>query len=367
MRIVIFGLSISSAWGNGHATLLRGLFKALHHRGHELHFFERDTVYYSEHRDAASFPYVHLHLYEDWRQVSPVAAALAARCDVAMVTSYCPDGIAASDLVLSANVPRRIFYDMDTPVTLDRLQQGESVPYIPAAGLGGFDLVLSYTGGDTLDQLRTRLGAHTAATLYGWVDPDVHFRVPAVPEYMGDLSYLGTYSADRQKALEHLFMHPAELLPERQFTLGGAMYPPGTGWPANIRRFDHVPPPRHPAFYSSSRLTLNITRYSMAQMGYCPSGRLFEAAACGTVVLSDWWEGLDGFFEPVEEILIASDWPDTVAALNHSDLRSIAKRARERTLDCHTAAIRAEQFLSLAISPRNEGSTPKGSAVLKGA
>jgi spore maturation protein CgeB len=359
MRIVIFGLSISSAWGNGHATLLRGLFKALHRRGHEIHFFEQDTPYYASHRDAWSFPYAHLHLYSNWEQIRSTAAALLAGADVGMVTSYCADGAAASELVLSARPSRTVFYDMDTPVTLSRLDQGQSVSYLPANGLRDFDLVLSYTGGEALPQLRRKLGAQRAATLYGWVDPEVYGRVEAAAEFAADLSYLGTYSADRQPALDELFIGAAQRLGGKSFVIGGAMYPAPQLWPKNIRHFDHVPPPAHAAFYSSSPLTLNITRGSMAAMGYCPSGRLFEAASCGTAVISDWWEGLDTFFEPGKEILVATGASDTISALSEGGafLEQVGGRARERALDCHTAERRAEQFLNLVADPRDESRT----------
>ncbi len=354
MKIIVFGLSISSAWGNGHATLLRGLFRALHEEGHEVHFFELDTAYYAAHRDASSFDYVQLHLYRAWGEALPAIRQLVTEADVAMVTSYCPDGIAACEMVLSAKSGlRTVFYDMDTPVTLSRLAAGESVPYLPEAGLTEFDLVLSYTGGEAIGALRSKLGAKYAATLYGWVDPAVHFRVPASPEFQAHLSYLGTYAADRQKALNDLLITPATNLKERSFVIAGAMYEDAGKWPANIRHFDHIAPPQHSAFYSSSNLTLSVTRAAMAAMGYCPSGRLFEAAACGTAVLSDWWEGLDTFFQPNEEILIANSTNDAVAALNAGEamLSRIGSRARERAMDCHTAAVRARRLVELIEAP----------------
>ncbi len=356
MNIVIFGLSISSAWGNGHATLLRGLFRALHSGGHEVHFFERDTAYYASHRDAASFPFANLHLYSDWDENLDRARQALSRADAGMVTSYCPDGIAACELVLESRLARTVFYDMDTPVTLSRLEKGEPVPYLPPEGLGAFDLVLSYTGGAAVDQLHRQLGARCVSTLYGWVDPDVYHRVEACSKFAADLSYLGTYSADRQAAFEELLIHPARCSSERKFVVGGAMYPNPQTWPANIRYFDHVSPDEHCRFYSSSPLTLNLTRGSMAAMGYCPSGRLFEAAACGTAVLSDWWSGLDTFFEPGDEILIATSSADAHSAIDsHRDLLArIGSRARQRTLDCHTAEIRARRLLDLLDTPRDE-------------
>ncbi len=359
MKIVVFGLSISSAWGNGHATLLRGLFSALYERGHEVHFFERDTPYYAAHRDAVEFPFVKLHLYDDWAAAAHIARCELAAADVGMVTSYCADGASACELVLNANLPRSVFYDMDTPVTLSRLERGEAVPYLPARGLRDFDLVLSYTGGRALDDLKSKLGAHSIATLYGWVDPDHYYRVPPVSAYQADLSYLGTYSQDREDAFNRLFLDAAHRLPESRFLVGGAMYQNRESWPANIRYSEHVAPPEHPAFYSSSPLTLNITRASMASMGFCPSGRLFEAAACGTVVVSDWWEGLDNFFTPGGEILIAENSSDTLSALSHdeTELKAIAARARQRTLDCHTAGARAQTLLQLLEQPETLSDT----------
>jgi spore maturation protein CgeB len=356
MKIVIFGLSISSAWGNGHASLLRGLFQALHRDGHTVHFFERDTPYYASHRDAWAFDYVHLHLYSDWAQELPHVKSVLAEADVGLVTSYCGDGRAACQAVLDAGLPRTVFYDMDSPVTLARLEQGEHVAYVPENGLGDFDLVLSYAGGKTLPLLRQHLNARRAATLYGWVDPAVYHQVHARPEFAADLSYLGTYSADRQPALEALFLEAAQRLQDLRFVVGGAMYPDPHTWPANVRHYDHVAPPDHAAFYSSSPLTLNITRGSMAAMGYCPSGRLFEAAACGTAVLSDWWDGLESFFQPGQEILIATGSADTMAALSRArdTVERIGARARERALDCHTAEIRARRLLALIEDPRDE-------------
>jgi spore maturation protein CgeB len=359
MKIVVCGLSISSAWGNGHATLLRGFFRALHRDGHEIHFFERDTPYYAANRDAVSFPFAHLHLYGNWGDILPVVRAQLRDADAAMVTSYCPDGVRACDLITQSNVPGKIFYDMDTPVTLSRLARGEKVEYLPAEGLGAFDIVLSYTGGAALDHLRSRLHARAVAPLYGWVDPELHHPVDSVERYRADLSYLGTYAADRQHALEELLLAPARQSREKRFVVGGPMYPNPDQWPPNVAYHPHVSPPEHPRFYCSSRLTLNITRGTMAAMGYCPSGRLFEAAACGTPVLSDSWTGLDEFFQPGDEILIASSSTDALDAINlKSDaLKKIGERARERALDCHTAAIRARQFLDLLENSTTQPST----------
>lgn len=344
MKVVVFGLSVSSSWGNGHATLWRGLCRGLAQRGHRVVFFERDFPFYAAHRDLTELPGGgSLVLYPDWQTVLPVARVELAGADVAMVTSYCADGVDASALVLDSPARLRVFYDLDTPVTLGRLRRGEPVGYCPPEGLRGFDLVLSFTGGRALEALREELGARTVAPLYGSVDPTTHHPAPRRSRYAADLSYLGTYAQDRQAALLSLFIEPARRRPGRRFVLGGAQYPAGFPWTDNIWFVRHLPPSEHPAFYCSSRLTLNVTREAMLEMGYCPSGRLFEAAACGVPVLSDWWEGLERFFEPGLEILVARSTDDAVAALDLSDaeMARVGRAARERVLDCHTAEHRA--------------------------
>jgi spore maturation protein CgeB len=347
MKLVIFGLTVSSSWGNGHATLWRGLCAALGRRGHRVVFFERDVPYYAGHRDLYELPGGgDLILYSQWTEVAPTARRHLADAEVAIVTSYCPDGVVASNLVLDSTAGLRVFYDLDTPVTLAQIDAGRTVDYIGPRGLVDFDLVLSYTGGRSLAALQQRLGARRVAPLYGSVDPDVHKPVPIDERYRGDLGYLGTYAADRQAAVRTLFVEPAQRLPQNKFLLAGAMYDDKFPWQSNILFFRHLPPADHPAFYCSTRLTLNVTRRAMAEVGYCPSGRLFEATACGAPVLSDSWEGLDRFFEPGSEILLARTGDDVVAALDRSpeELGRIARAARERTLAEHTAGIRAVEL-----------------------
>ncbi|HET7585120.1 MAG TPA: glycosyltransferase [Gemmatimonadaceae bacterium] len=350
MKLVIFGLSASSSWGNGHATLWRGMARALAARGHDLVFFERDVPYYAAHRDLWTLPGGgELVLYPSWDDALPLARRHLAEADAGIVTSYCPDGVAASELVLSSAAPVRVFYDLDTPVTLFRLREGLDVPYLPPYGLGEFDLVLGFTGGSALHELRTRLGARVVAPLYGSVDPDVHRAVAPVDAYRAELSYIGTYAADRQATLEMLFHRAAQRMPSRRFLLAGAQYPADFPWAENIFFVRHLPPAEHAAFYCSSRLTLNVTRQAMAEMGWCPSGRLFEAAACGVPVLTDGWEGLSEFFEPEREVLVASSTADAIAAVERSDaeLAVIGRSARERALGSHTAMHRAAELENL--------------------
>lgn len=350
MKFVIFGLTVSSSWGNGHATLWRGLCRGLAELGHQVVFFELDVPYYSSTRDLTELPGGgELLLYSDWEDVLASARRHVDSADVAMVTSYCPDAIVASQLILNSRAALKVFYDLDTSVTLARLAAGEHVDYVGPRGYRDFDLVLSYTGGTSLDEVRRVLGAERIAPLYGSADPTVHRPVPAENCYRSTLSYLGTYSADRDEALRMRFLEPARLLPESSFFLGGAKYGSDFPWLPNIFFAGHVPPARHPAFYCSSRLTLNVTRGPMAAYGFCPSGRLFEAAACGVPVLSDNWPGLDAFYQPDSEILIANSVEEATGAITRSpeDLARVGAAARERTLACHTAAVRARELESL--------------------
>jgi spore maturation protein CgeB len=322
------------------------LFKALVGHGHRITFFERDTPYYAPHRDLTEMAGVHLELYPDWDAAGAAVHRELRDADIGIVTSYCPDGVAASEAVFSSNARLRVFYDLDTPVTLQRLRGGQSLPYIGPRGLADFDLVLSYTGGTAVHELCDRLGARRVVPLYGSVDPDVHRPAQLAEAYRGDLSYFGTYSEDRQNALEQLFIEPARKLPNRRFVMGGALYPHVFPWTNNIFFVRHIPPQEHSTFYCSSKLTLNVTRGPMAEMGYCPSGRLFEAAACGVAVLTDEWAGMEQFFEPGREILTARTAEDAIAAIElpTDKLEKISQAARERVLAQHTAEHRAAEL-----------------------
>ncbi len=347
MHCVIFGLTISSSWGNGHATLWRALLRAMARRGHTVSFYEKVVPYYASTRDELELPAgITLHLYNSLEEVQRSAARDLDRADLAVCSSYCPDGPAASALILRSNAAVKAFYDLDTPVTLEALSGGGRVDYLPDDGLAGFDLVLSYTGGRALTELQSRLGARRVVPLYGWVDPETHRPMPAMPEFRATLSYLGTYAADRQRAVEELLLKPAQRMPEERFVIGGAQYPEGFPWSDNIFFVRHLPPSLHPAFYASSRATLNVTRGAMAAYGYCPSGRLFEAAACGATLLTDYWEGLETFFALGTELLRVDTADDVLAALALSDreLGHIGEAGQARALADHTADRRVDEL-----------------------
>lgn len=347
MKITIFGLTISSSWGNGHATPYRAILRALHRMGHQVTFYERDVPYYARRRDFNSADFCHLVLYSQWEDVRAQAQREVRESDAVIHASFCPEGTRIIDETLESSGPVRVFYDLDTPVTLEKLATG-SAEYLRADQIPLFDLYLSWCGGEILQDLEQEWSARKALPLYGCVDPDVHLRVEVPEQYRCLMSYMGTYAADRQHKVEQLFVGPVRQRPKETFVLAGSMYPREMQWPANLRHFEHVSPHDHPALYSGSRFTLNITRDTMARGGYCPSGRLFEAAACGTPIVSDWFEGLDHFFVPGEEILVVRDSNDVSSALDASAemLARLAKRARERTLAENSGQRRAMELIS---------------------
>ncbi|HSK45828.1 MAG TPA: glycosyltransferase [Candidatus Binatia bacterium] len=346
MKITVFGLTLSSSWGNGHATPYRALIRALDRLGHEVHFFEKDAPYYSSRRDFDSCDYCELTLYSDWAGMRNRALTVAADSDVVITASFLPEGRRINDEILDLGRPLRVFYDLDTPVTLNNLRHGE-IGYLDAAQIPEFDLILSFTGGKVLSTLEDDYRARMVRPLYGCVDPDDYRRVAPVEKFQCDLSYMGTYSADRQAKLDALLLEPSRRHPEKMFLLAGSLYPWNWEWPENVRRVEHVTPADHSRFYSSSRLTLNITRGEMAANGWCPSGRFFEAAACGTSLITDTWDGLDSFFDLSSELRVVASAEDVEAALGSQDdeLQSMAARARQRTLDEHTGNVRARQLL----------------------
>lgn len=368
MKLTFIGLTLSSSWGNGHATPYRALLRALARRGCEVTFYERDVHYYHARRDFDRADYCRLVLYPSWDEVREQALREARASDAVILGSFVSEGgrIAADllkeDLVDPLGRPLRVFYDLDTPVTLARLGEGRS-EYIAARQLARFDLVLSFTGGGVLDLLREAFSVRLARPLYGCVDPEIYARTAPRREFRAGLAYMGTYSPDRQEKLDALFLEPARRLPQQRFLLAGSLYPWEWGpyWPANVRRLEHVAPADHAAFYSSARLTLNLTRATMATYGWCPSGRLFEAAACGAPIVSDRWEGIEEFFRDGEEILLAERAEDVLAAMQRSDeeLVRVATRARERTLAEHTGERRAEQLLAYLEEARSQRQRPQ--------
>ena len=344
LDIVILGLSITSSWGNGHATTYRGLVSALAERGHRVLFLERDVPWYADHRDLPRPTYCRTELYGSVTELEERFASAVRDADVVIMGSYVPDGIEIGRWVTEVANGVTAFYDIDTPVTLARLADGGTT-YITRELIARYDLYLSFTGGPTLERLERELGSPCARPLYCSADVASYFPESLVPRW--DLGYMGTYSDDRQPTLDRLLLEPARRWPDGRFVVAGPQYPPHIQWPANVERIEHLAPSEHRAFYSSQRFTLNVTRADMIAAGYSPSIRLFEAAASGVPIISDWWEGLDELFEPGSEILIAREPDDVLRALRdrtEHDRRAIGERARQRVLSAHTAAHRAVEL-----------------------
>ena len=347
MRIVVYGLTITSAWGNGHASTYRALHKELARLGHSILFIEKDVHWYRDNRDLPAPGFCELRLYQDWAAEQRVLVSAAAGADAIVIGSYFPDAIAATESLLSAGHGPLLFYDIDTPITIARLRAEGRSEYLDAALIPHYSAYLSFAGGPILHELETRFGSPRAVAFYCSVDPELYRATPVREAYRSDLSYLGTYAADRQPKLMELLNGAAALSPAHSFLVAGPMYPEDIAWAANVRRLTHVAPPNHPAFYSSSRFTLNLTRSDMIAAGYAPSVRLFEAAACGAAMLSDAWDGLDRFFTPGEQILLPVDAEETarlIRDLPESDRIRMGRRARERVLAEHTSDQRAREF-----------------------
>jgi spore maturation protein CgeB len=344
LRIVILGLSITSSWGNGHATTYRGLVRELTGRGHDVLFLERDVEWYAANRDLPAPPHGRTVLYQSLAELKRRFGGEIRTADLVMVGSYVPEGAKVGAWVTRAARGVTAFYDIDTPVTLARLRHGEA-EYLTRALIPRYDLYLSFTGGPTLERLEQEYGARAARALYCSVDTEMYFPEPLAPRF--DLGYMGTYSSDRQRGLTSLLLEPARRWWDGRFAVAGPQYPDSIRWPANVRRIDHLAPDRHRRFYNAQRYTLNLTRADMIAAGFSPSVRLFEAAACGTPIVSDAWEGIDEVLAPGSEVLLARTPAEVLAYvrdLPEEERLEVGARARRRILGEHTAAHRAKEL-----------------------
>jgi spore maturation protein CgeB len=359
VKLVVLGLSLSSSWGNGHATTYRALLGAFARRGHDILFLERDVPWYASERDLPDPDFCRLAFYKDLPGLEAWRTEIA-DADAVIVGSYVPEGVAVGAFAQATAKCVVAFYDIDTPVTLAKLARGD-FEYLSPNVIPGYDVYLSFTGGPTLREIETRYGSPAARPLYCSVDAE-RYR-PLDTERHWDLSYLGTYSNDRQPTLERLLIEPARLAPHLRFVVAGPQYPDGIDWPANVQRIAHVPPADHPAFYAASRYTLNVTRGDMIKAGWSPSVRLFEAGACATPIISDVWDGLDEVFTPDQEIWLARSTEDVLAVLTDADdtrRDAMATASRARVLAEHTANYRAtelETWLTEAAAGRRKASS----------
>lgn len=339
MKLVVLGLTLSSSWGNGHATTFRALLSSFAARGHEVLFLERDKPWYAAARDLPEPGFCELRYYGSVGELENSRADIAG-ADAVIVGSYVPDGVDVGAWVQRVAPDTACFYDIDTPVTLAKLARGD-FEYLTPGLIPGYRIYFSFTGGPTLTGLEQDLGSPRARSLYCSVDTEKYRPLGVEPRW--DLSYLGTYSDDRQPTLERLLIETARRCPDRRFAVAGPQYPPGVDWPRNVERIEHLPPAEHAEFYSASRFTLNVTRADMIAAGWSPSVRLFEAGACGTPIISDIWDGIDDVLTPGEEIILARETDDVIASLAQ-DAVAMGKSARARVLAHHSAERRAEQL-----------------------
>lgn len=353
MDIVILGLTLSSSWGNGHATTFRSLLRGLNADGHRVLFLERDAPWYAPHRDLPDPDFCELRLYDDIPAMLENYRDRLLSADAVIVGSYVPEGPRLIDALHEMRPNLLCFYDIDTPVTMDKLDAGDE-EYLSPRQIPLFDIYFSFSGGEVLDHLEGERGAQRAEALYCSVDPDRYASRPDAPKKW-DLGYLGTYSPDRQPPLEQLLIEPARRLPEMRFIVAGPGYPDDIDWPDNVERIDHLPPAEHEDFYNAQRFTLNVTRAAMRRMGWSPSVRLFEAAACGTPIVSDAWRGLSELLPDGEAAIIAETTEDVVRALtdlNDAERRKIGKGGMDRVLSAHTGRARARDLVRALSSAR---------------
>jgi spore maturation protein CgeB len=344
LDIVILGLSITSSWGNGHATTFRGLVRELDRKGHTVTFLERDVPWYASNRDLPNPPFCKTILYSNLEELKATYKDLIKQADLVIVGSYVPEGVAVGEWVTKTAAGITAFYDIDTPVTLAKIEKGD-FEYLHPDLIAKYNLYLSFTGGPTLQRLEQQYGSPAARAFYCSFDPELYY--PERTEIKWDLGYLGTYSDDRQPPLKQLMLDAAEIVTHKAFVVAGPQYPATISWPVNLERIEHLPPAQHRTFYNSQRFTLNITRADMIKAGYSPSVRLFEAAACGTPIISDYWDGLESIFALDSEILIARSASDTInylSQIHEEERKAIGERARKKVLELHTAAHRVTEL-----------------------
>jgi spore maturation protein CgeB len=360
MRIAFYGSSLLSSYWNGAATYYRGLLSALAALGHDITFYEPDAFDRQSHRDIEPPDWAKVVVYPATEAGLRQVLGEARHADVVVKAS----GVGVFDDALLEGVTSfarpeavRIFWDVDAPATLAEIRPNPEHPIRQALPM--LDAVLTYGGGRPVIDAYCRLGAAVCLPVYNGLDPATHHPVPPEPAFATDLVFLGNRLPDREARVEHFFLSPAEALPARRFLLAGS------GWAdkpvsANVRRLGHVGTAQHNALNCSALAVLNIARDRMASVGFSPATRVFEAAGAGACLLTDYWEGIELFLRPDEEILVARDGADVVrhlAELTPERARDIGKRALARVLAEHTYERRArlvEAFLTDALQRRRE-------------
>lgn len=345
MRIFVFGSSITSSYWNGAATYYRGIYKQLHALGHQVTFAEPDAYGRQQNRDSGDFSYVSTIVYKNAEEI-PALLRQAAECDLLVKHS----GVGVFDEQLEKEVlecrsgnTRVAFWDVDAPATLARVESNPEDVFRPL--ISQYDFIFTYGGGSPVIDHYRRLGAANCYPIYNALDPDTHHPVPPDPALRCDLLFVGHRLPDRERRVHDFFFRAAELAPDYQFALGGE------GWgnrqlPANVRWIGHVGTGDHNRVNCSARMVLNINRDSMAGVGFSPPTRVFEAAGAAACLITDRWAGIEEFFEPEREILVAGSAEEIVSCLRNTpaaEAREIGQNMRVRALRDHTYALRAQE------------------------
>ncbi len=351
LNIAFFGSSIVSAYWNGAATYYRGIVKALHKKGHEVTFYEPDILDRQEHRDIEDPDWCDVVVYEEDRvTLRALLRKAQEEADILIKASgvgVFDDLIEKEIIELKRDDNLIVFWDVDAPATLDRMEKDTQDPFREV--VGKYDMVLTYGGGEPVVNAYKKFGAKECVPIYNALDRDTHFRVEKDRKFEAALAFLGNRLPDRESRVEEFFLKPAKNLPEEKFILGGS------GWgdkelPENVEYIGHVYTKDHNAFNCTPKAVLNISRESMAKYGFSPATRVFEAAGAGACIITDFWEGISRFFEPDKEIIIVNDGEEVSKVLRELDekkAKAIGDAAYERVVSEHTYEHRVEQLESL--------------------
>jgi spore maturation protein CgeB len=354
MKIFVFGSSITSSYWNGAATYYRGIYKQLHARGHQVTFAEPDAYGRQQRRDAGNFSYVNSVVYHTASDI-PELLEQAGDCDLVIKHS----GVGVFDVLLEERIldcrsqtTSVAFWDVDAPATLARVERDPRDPF--RSLIPEYDLILTYGGGPAVMEHYARLGAARCHPIYNGLDPETHHPAPADPAFRCDLVFVGNRLPDREGRVEEFFVRAARLAPQLEFALGGEGWA-GKTMPNNVRWIGHVGTHDHNRVNCSARMVLNINRESMAEVGFSPPTRIFEAAGAGACVITDRWTGIEDFFAPGSEILVAGGAEEVVQHLRDGGphkAASIGNRMKMRALREHTYQFRAQQFESIMAQAR---------------
>ncbi len=354
MRIFVFGSSITSSYWNGAATYYRGMYKSLAVLGHEISFAEPDIYNRQQNRDLSEIEYAHVILYQTPQDIHELIG-LASTADLVIKHS----GVGSDDELLERRVlecrsphAQVAFWDVDAPATLARVESDAHDPFrrlIPQ-----YDFVFTYGGGSEVVERYGKLGARNCHPIYNALDPETHHPEAVDPSVTCDLVFVGNRLPDRERRVEQFFLRAAELAPEMSFVLGGE------GWgnkplPPNVRWIGHVGTGSHNRINASARMVLNVNRDSMADVGFSPPTRVFEAAGAGACLITDKWRGIERFFEPGREILVAENAEEIVELLRDksaAEAHAIGEAMRMRALSEHTYAQRADEVEQILCAAR---------------